>query len=84
VPPEELDWRVIPGVDPLAPEISIRTVVEVAWPTLPAGYVLQSTTTIADPTSWVNVPGTPYAGDGQYRFYFTPSAVKTFYRLIKP
>jgi len=84
VPANELDYRVIPGVDPGAPELSIATVVEVAWPTLPAGYVLQSTTNIADPNSWTNVPGTPYAGEGTYRFYFPPAAEKTFYRLIKP
>lgn len=80
----DLDYRVIPGVDPAAPELSIQTVVEVAWPTLPAGYILQSTTTVADPSSWTNVPGTPMAQDGKYKFYFPPSAEKTFYRLVKP
>lgn len=84
VPANELDYRVIPGVDPAAPELSIRQVVEVAWPTLPAGYLLQSTTTIGDPNSWVYVTGTPYAGEGQYRFYFPITSEKTFYRLIKP
>ena len=84
VPAEELDYRVIPGVDPEAPELSIRTVVEVAWPSLPAGYHLQSTTNIADPNSWTDIPGTPYASEGTYRFYFPLTAEKTFYRLIKP
>ncbi|MBP7945844.1 MAG: LamG domain-containing protein [Verrucomicrobia bacterium] len=84
VPAEELDYRVIPGVDPGAPELTIGTVVEVTWPSLPAGYVLQSTTTIADPESWINVPGTPFAREGTYRFYFPPTAEKTFYRLFKP
>jgi hypothetical protein len=56
----------------------------VTWPSLPAGYVLQSTTTIADPESWINVPGTPFAREGTYRFYFPPTAEKTFYRLFKP
>ncbi len=81
---ENLDYRVIPGVDPAAPALSIQTVVEVAWPTLPAGYILQSTTTVADPNSWTNVPGTPTAQDGNYKFYFPPAAEKTFYRLVKP
>jgi hypothetical protein len=84
VPAEELDYRVIPGVDPEAPELSIQTVVEVSWPSLPAGYNLQSTTNIADPNSWVEVPGTPYAEEGTYRFYFPITAERTFYRLHKP
>lgn len=53
VPANELDYRVIPGVDPEAQELSIGTVVEVAWSTLPAGCSPQSPTTIADPNSWV-------------------------------
>lgn len=84
VPPEQLDYRVIPGVDPGAPELSISTVVEVSWPSLPAGYKLQSTTNIADPNSWVDVPNTPYAGEGTYRVYLPIAGEKTFYRLFKP
>lgn len=83
VPAEELDFRPVPGVDPGAPELSTRTVVEVAWPTLPAGYTLQSTTNVEDPTSWTDVAGTPQASEGTYRFYFPPTTPKTFYRLIK-
>lgn len=37
VPAEKLDFRAIPGVDPGAPGLSIQTVAEVAWPTVPAG-----------------------------------------------
>ena len=81
---EDLDYRPVPGVDPGAPELTIQSVVEVSWPSLPAGYVLQSTTNVADPASWTNVPGTPQASDGTYRFYFPVTAEKTFYRLIKP
>jgi hypothetical protein len=84
VAPAELDYRPIPGVEPGAPELTIQTVVEVSWPSLPAGYVLQSTTTVEDPASWTNVPGTPQASEGSYRFYFPPTAQKTFYRLVKP
>ena len=84
VPEEDLDFRVIPGVDPGAPELTVRSVVEVAWPSLPAGYVLQSTTDISDPTSWTTVPGTPTAAEGQFRAYFPVTLEKTFYRLVKP
>lgn len=81
---EDLDFRVIPGVDPEAPELSVRTVVEVAWATLPAGYILQSTTDISDPTSWANVPDAPLAVAGQFRSFFPITLEKTFYRLVKP
>lgn len=84
VPAAELDYRPIPGVDPDAPELTIQSVVEVAWPSLPAGYVLQSTTTIGVPASWTNVPGTPQATAGTYRFYFPVSSQQTYYRLFKP
>jgi len=81
---EDLDFRVNPGVDPDTPELTIRTVVEVAWPSLPAGYVLQSTTDIGDPESWTAVPGTPFASEGELRFYFPVTLEQTFYRLVKP
>ena len=81
---DDLDFRVIPGVDPGAPELTVRTVVEVAWPSLPAGYVLQSTTDISNPASWTNVPGAPLAAEGQFRAYFPVTLEKTFYRLVKP
>jgi hypothetical protein len=83
VAPENLDYRPIPGVEPGAPELTIQSMVEVSWPTLPAGYVLQSTTNVEDPNSWTDVPGTPQASDGTYRFYFPVTPQKTFYRLIK-
>ncbi len=80
---EDLDYRPIPGVDPGAPELTIETKVEVAWPTLPAGYILQSSITPEVPASWTDVPGTPQASDGVYRSYFPITSPKTFYRLIK-
>lgn len=80
---EDLDYRVIPGVDPEAPELSIRTVVEVAWPSIPAGYILQSTTDITASGSWATVPGTPTATEGQFRAYFPVTPQQTFYRLVK-
>jgi len=83
VAPENLDYRPIPGVEPGAPELTIETKVEVSWPTLPAGYVLQSSTTPEDTNSWTDVPGTPQASDGVYHGYFPVTSPKTFYRLIK-
>jgi hypothetical protein len=80
---EDLDYRPIPGVDPGAPELAIETKVEVSWPTLPAGYVLQSSTTPEDQNSWTDVPGTPQASGGNFYQYFPVTSPKTFYRLIK-
>lgn len=84
VPAEQLDFRPVPGVDPGAPELTIQTVVEVSWPTLPAGYKLQSTTDAGNPASWTDVATAPTAGEGSFKYYAPVTEVKTFYRLIKP
>jgi len=84
VPAEKLDFRPTPGVDPAAPKLSVQTVVEVAWPTLPAGYKLQSTLTPENPASWTFVSQAPLAAEGIYKFYAPVTSAKTFYRLIKP
>ncbi len=81
---EDLDFRPVPGVDPSAPTLTIQTVVEVAWPSLPAGYQLQSTLTPEVPASWTFVTGAPFAVEGVYKYYAPITAEKTFYRLIKP
>lgn len=81
----DLDFRPVPGIDPEAPTLNIQTVAEIAWATLPAGYQLQSTTDIADPSSWAPVAGAPmFVSEGTYRFYAPILGVKTFYRLVKP
>ncbi len=82
--PKNLDFRPIPGIDPDAPSLSIRTVIEVSWPSLPAGYLLQSTPTPENAASWTFVTGTPTAAEGTFRFYAPVGDTATFYRLIKP
>jgi hypothetical protein len=84
VPADQLDFRAIPGVDPAAPTLTIKTVVEISWPGLPAGYKLQSTQNITDPSSWVFETGTPVPSNGILKYYVPITATKTFYRLIKP
>ena len=81
---ENLDFRPIPGVDPSAPTLTIQTVVEVAWPSLPAGYQFQSTATPETPASWTVVTGAPTASEGVYKYYAPITAQKMFYRLVKP
>jgi hypothetical protein len=84
IPVDELDFRAVPGVDPGAPELTIQTVVEVAWPSIPAGYKLQSTQDISNPASWVLVDATPTGSNGILKFYAPVTSTKTFYRLIQP
>jgi hypothetical protein len=84
VPAEQLDFRAVPGVDLGAPKMSVQSVVEVAWPTVPAGYKLQSTLNPADAASWTAITNTPFAAEGFFKFYAPVTASKTFYRLIKP
>ncbi|MBL9127833.1 MAG: LamG domain-containing protein [Verrucomicrobiales bacterium] len=81
---DKLDFRAIPGVDPSAPELSIRTVVEISWATIPAGYQLQSSPTPDNPASWVVVGTAPIASEGTYKYYAPVTATKMFYRLVKP
>lgn len=80
---DQLDYLAVPGVTPGAPELSIGTVVEVAWPTVPAGYKLQSTPTVQDPASWTAVTNTPLILDGKYKVYAPTSNQKIYYRLVK-
>lgn len=80
---EDLDFRPVPGVDPGAPELTIQTMAEVAWPTLPAGYRLQVTTTPDNPASWTFVTETPLTMDGMFKYYTPITEPKKFYRLIK-
>jgi hypothetical protein len=82
--PKNLDFRPIPGIDPDAPSLSIRTVIEVSWPSLPAGYLLQTTATPELAASWTFVTGTPTAAEGTFRFYAPVGDAVAFYRLIKP
>ncbi|MCC7373029.1 MAG: LamG domain-containing protein [Verrucomicrobiales bacterium] len=84
VPAEKLDFRAIPGVDPGAPGLSIQTVAEVAWPTVPAGYRLQVTTTPDSPASWTFVTDAPIVTGGSNRLYTPITQPKSFYRLVKP
>jgi len=86
VAPNDLDWRPIPGVTPPAPTLaSPRLAIEISWPTLPAGYMLQSTTNVADSNSWVNVANSPSAaGPGTYYYYGPMATPERFYRLLKP
>ncbi len=82
----DLDWRPIPGVTPPAPSLSSpKPAIEISWPTFPAGYKLQSTTTVDDTNSWVDVPNSPSTvGPGTYYYYGPSSSPKKFYRLLKP
>jgi hypothetical protein len=80
------DWRAIPGVTPPAPSLaSPKPAIEISWPTLPAGYKLQSSTNVADTNSWVDVANSPSSvGPGTYYYYGPVSSPQKFYRLLKP
>lgn len=86
VSPNDLDWRPVPGVTPAPPSLSNpRPAIEISWPTLPAGYKLQSTTNVADTNSWTDVANSPSAvGSGTYYYYGPVSSPQRFYRLFKP
>lgn len=83
--PDQLDYLAIPGVVPGAPSITTGTVQEIAWPTVPAGYKLQSSPTLDPATAvWTFVPNTPYTVGTNYTVYLPLTGEKMFYRLVKP
>ncbi len=84
VPASELDFRVIPGVDPDAPEIMIGTAVSVSWSSEARGFILQQTADMEDPESWMDVNAQPTLIDDM-NFIFQPATgEEVFYRLIRP
>jgi hypothetical protein len=86
VAPNDLDWRPIVGVTPTPPSLNTpQPAIDISWPTLPAGFKLQSTTNVADTNSWVDVANSPSAvGPGTYHYYGPVSSPQRFYRLFKP
>jgi len=53
-----------------------------AWPMIPADFVLHQTDTLADP-EWSPAAGTPTEVDGNYVLEVTPAVQARFYRLIR-
>lgn len=82
--PDQLDYLATPGVNPNAPTLSIASVFEISWPTVPAGYKLQSTFDLNDASSWTFVTNAPSAGGGKYYLYVPSTGQRAFYRLVKP
>lgn len=83
--PDQLDYLAIPGVVPGAPSLATATVQEVSWPTVPAGYKLQSSPTL-DPASavWSYVTNAPITVGTNYTVYLPVTGTRAFYRLVKP
>lgn len=81
--PDQLDYLAVPGVNPNAPELTIATVLELSWPTIPAGYRLQTTTDVNNSASWTSVTNAPLTTSGKYIIHVPISGQKQFYRLVK-
>lgn len=82
--PNQLDYWPIRGVEPAPPELQIRTAVQLSWPTIPAGYKLQQTTSLEEPIQWTDVVTTPIPMDLQWHVFLPTSTQRVYYRLIKP
>lgn len=85
LPVEELDYPV--EVVPSAPELTIvlaTDAVELTWPSNADGYVLQSTTDLANSTGWTAVSGTPVNVEGNLQLSVPTTASDTFFRLTQP
>lgn len=82
--PDQLDFWPIPGVEPAPPALKIMTAVQLAWPTIPAGYKLQQTTSLEEPIQWTDVPNAPLAMDLNWNVFLPTSPQRMYYRLVKP
>ncbi len=81
---DQLDYLPVPGVIPGAPSLATGMVQQISWPTLPAGYKLQSSPSL-DPASavWTLVNTTPYTIGTNFTVYVPVTNNKMFYRLVK-
>ena len=84
IDPADLDFLAIPGVDPGAPELEIKTAVEISWPTVATGFILQSTTDLNEPRVWVDVAAPTAVIDDRISVLVRASEEETFYRLVRP
>ena len=82
--PGQLDYLPVPGVPLGPPALSIAVAVQVSWPGLPSGYVLQSSSNPNNPNGWITLTNTPFANNGTYYLWFPASSTAMFYRLVKP
>jgi hypothetical protein len=82
--PAELDYLAVPGVALPPPTLGIETAVKLSWPTLPPGYVLQSSTNLSGTAVWSNVTNTPSLDNSKYNVFLPASGTKSIFRLVKP
>jgi CotH kinase protein/Concanavalin A-like lectin/glucanases superfamily/Bacterial Ig domain/Lamin Tail Domain/Immunoglobulin domain len=69
---------------PAPPELTINAAGDIAWPTLPNGYVLQFTDSLNVPVFWQNYPATPVEENGFFKVTVSLTDTNRFYRLAKP
>jgi hypothetical protein len=82
--PAQLDYLPVAGVPLGSPVLTIAVAVQLSWPGLPSGYVLQSNTSLNRPNDWITLTNKPFADNGTYYLWFPVSSTGTFYRLVKP
>ncbi len=82
--PDQLDYLPVPGVPLAPPVVTIALLVQVSWPGLPSGYVLQTSANLSSPNDWITLTNKPFANNGTYYLLFPTSSAGMFYRLVKP
>jgi hypothetical protein len=55
-----------------------------SWSTTPIGYVVESTTNLADPASWTQISQAPTVSGGLEQLIIVPGTTNTYYRLRLP
>jgi hypothetical protein len=82
-------WAVVAAVQTInAPFLNVlhsaTNSVVVYWLLPDTGFVLQSTTSLAAPVTWTDIPG-PYSTDGTHDYYTaSPPTSNNYYRLHHP
>lgn len=81
------NWSPTASLDvpaPVLPQLAIQFIngqVEVSWPTNPAGFLLQSSGSVAPTSSWTTMFPEPTIVGGRYVFTQNPPGSSSFYRL---
>jgi hypothetical protein len=57
---------------------------QIFWPTAAAGYILQKTTDLMPPVSWINASEQVVSSNGQYAATIVITNSTMFYRLMTP
>jgi hypothetical protein len=69
---------------PMLTAVFSKPQLALSWSTTPIGYVVESTTNLADPASWTQISQAPTVSGGLEQLIIVPGTTNTYYRLRLP